>query len=300
MDVDFRFYPPGTASDSAALRWVNSRGTVIEYQGAPALFVTMMDISRIMELEQLVRIQDKMASLGRVAAGIAHEIRNPLTGINSYVYMLQRFAEDHAGAPEEGATLREIIEALQAASNRIEAVIRRVMDFSKPGVPKLSPARINRAVEEAIQLAAVTLRKSGVAIETKLDPALPLCPADSSMIEQVLLNLLTNAAQAMTRWAGEKRIAVQTWQQENGIAVAVADSGPGIAPENRAKIFDPFFTTKSDGSGIGLSLCQRIIADHKGTLTVGTSRWGGAEFRIEIPLGQAPGKKFEELSKREA
>lgn len=300
MDVDFRFYPVGMPPDSAALRWVNCRGTVIEYQGAPALFLTMMDITRIMELEQLVRIQDKMASLGRVAAGIAHEIRNPLTGINSYVYMLQCFAEDHATTPEENIALREIVEALQAASNRIEAVIRRVMDFSKPSAPRLSPVCINRAVEEAIKLAAVTLRKSGVSIETKLETALPPCPADLSMLEQVLLNLLTNAAQAMTRWKGEKKIAVQTWQHEDGVAVAVADSGPGIALENRTKIFDPFFTTKSDGSGIGLSLCQRIITDHRGTLTVGTSRWGGAEFRIEIPLEQTQGKRFDVLHARKA
>jgi C4-dicarboxylate-specific signal transduction histidine kinase len=103
------------------------------------------------------------------------------------------------------------------------------------------------------------------------------------MIEQVLLNLITNAVQAMQAVPGEKHLELRSFAGDGHIVVTVGDSGPGIPPQERAKIFDPFYTTKSDGSGIGLSLCQRIITDHRGTLSIGVSRWSGAEFRIELP-----------------
>lgn len=241
---------------------------------------------KLRESEQRMRMQDKMASLGRVAAGIAHEIRNPLTGITTHVYMLRRYAEAPDVSPTHRQQLQEIIEALQSASDRIEAVIRRVMDFSKPSAPKLLPININDAIKTAINLAATTLRKSSITLQIDLwsDP-MP-CRADRSLIEQALLNLLINAAQAMVGWEGRKIIAVQSRVERGSVVVVVGDSGPGIAPENRPKIFDPFFTTKSDGSGIGLSLCQRIITDHGGSLSVGTSVLGGAEFIIELPVYQ--------------
>lgn len=283
-DAVFRVFPRGAMHSASDLRWVTCRGAAIEYQGKKALFINMMDITRIMELEQLIRIQEKMASLGRVAAGIAHEIRNPLTGINSYLYTLKDRAAGSDPALEDKAAMIPIIEEIQAASNKIEAVIRRVMDFSKPNLPRLSLIDFNRAIEEALKLSSVTLRKSGIAVEKSLGSNLPLCAADFSMIEQVLLNLLTNAAQAMGPWPGEKKIQVLSCRSGDMLAITVADSGPGIPAENRDKIFDPFYTTKADGSGIGLSLCQRIITDHRGTLTVGTSSLGGAEFKIELPL----------------
>jgi C4-dicarboxylate-specific signal transduction histidine kinase len=103
------------------------------------------------------------------------------------------------------------------------------------------------------------------------------------MIEQVLVNLLTNAYQAMERIEGEKHLEIVSVVQDGRIVIRVSDSGPGVPPSIRGKIFDPFFTTRKDGSGIGLSFSHRIIAAHGGTLRVNTSRWGGAEFRIELP-----------------
>ncbi|MEI6125595.1 MAG: PAS domain S-box protein, partial [Pseudomonadota bacterium] len=284
-DAVFRLSPQGAMLSASEIRWVTCRGAAIEYQGKKALFINMMDITRIMELEQLIRIQEKMASLGRVAAGIAHEIRNPLTGINTYLYTLRdRAAGSSDQASEDKEEMLPIIEEIQAASNKIEAVIRRVMDFSKPNLPRLSRIDCNRVIEEALKLYAVTLRRSGIVVEKSLGSDLPLCAADFSMIEQVLLNLLTNASQAMGLWSGEKKIQVLSCRSGDTVAITVADSGPGIPLENRNKIFEPFYTTKADGSGIGLSLCQRIITDHRGTLSVGTSSLGGAEFKIEIPL----------------
>ena len=245
------------------------------------------DISLRRQLEQLMRLQEKMASLGRVAAGIAHEIRNPLSGINSYMYSLRKGIEAGIAGGQQRSLLLSIAGEIEGASNKIEGVIRRVMDFAKPGMPRLARIDINLPIQEALKLSATTLRKSGITVEQELAEGLPPCRADLQMIEQVILNLITNAVQAMESSAGEKNLELRSWLCEGRIMVTVADAGPGISAAERGKIFDPFYTTKSDGSGIGLSLCQRIINDHRGMLTVETSRWGGAEFRIDLPVGDS-------------
>jgi C4-dicarboxylate-specific signal transduction histidine kinase len=170
-------------------------------------------------------------------------------------------------------------------------VIKRVMDFAKPGVSQLRLTDINESIEEAINLSLVALRKSGIQMERELQGDLPRCYADPHLMEQVLLNLVTNAAQAMERVEGEKRVGLRSWAEGNYIYVGVSDSGPGIPGQLRKKVFDPFFTTKHGGVGIGLSLCHRIIADHGGTIDIYTSKWGGAEFRIQIPLEKRSSRK---------
>jgi C4-dicarboxylate-specific signal transduction histidine kinase len=130
-------------------------------------------------------------------------------------------------------------------------------------------------------LCAAALRRDGVALEKNLACDLPPCRLDASLFEQVMLNLLTNAAEAL-RHIGKKRISVRTALEKKAVVIRVGDSGPGVPEGLRDKIFDPFYTTKSDGTGIGLSLCQRIINDHHGTLTVEQSAWGGAEFVIAL------------------
>jgi C4-dicarboxylate-specific signal transduction histidine kinase len=224
-----------------------------------------------------------MASLGHVATGIAHEIRNPLSGVNIYVSTLHKMYEHTQGLEKT----RQILDKIQSASEKIESVIKRVMDFSKPSEPEFAMTNINKPIEEAIELASVALRKSGVAITKSLAADLPLCNADHHMIEQVILNLITNAAEAMKNFEAEKQVLVSSSAQDGLIRVTVADSGPGVPEEERAKIFDPFFTTKNGNPGIGLSLSHRIITDHGGTMRVSTSKWGGAEFMIEIPLDRS-------------
>ncbi|MBW1740917.1 MAG: response regulator [Deltaproteobacteria bacterium] len=239
-----------------------------------------LEISEHKRAKVALRIQDKMAALGRVAAGIAHEIRNPLSGINMYLDTLEKIYDSQDSLDQ----VKEIIGELKSASNRIEAVIKRVMDFSRPTAPKLELKDINKAVEDAINLSSVTLRKSGIELEKALALDLPQCYADHHLIEQVILNLITNAAEALKNMNGPKKIEITTSKGDNCILITVSDSGPGVPLELRDKIFDPFFTTKNEGSGIGLSLSHRIITDHDGTMRVFTSQWGGAEFRIELPI----------------
>jgi len=279
LDLDFRLIPAG-ADDDHPMKRVYCRVMPMDYHGKESILINIVDMTQIMELEQLLFRQDKMASLGRVAAGIAHEIRNPLSGINIYLNALEKVID----RPESRPKVDQIINQLKSASRKIESVIKRVMDFAKPAEPKLALVQIREPIRDALNLTAVTLRKSGISIETDLDGRLPLCYADPNLIEVAVLNLINNAAEAMARMGDGKEIRVLSGSTETDVFIEVSDSGPGVSPNLRNKVFDPFFTTKNDGTGIGLSLCHRIVSDHKGTFSVADSDLGGARFRIEIPI----------------
>jgi PAS domain S-box-containing protein len=283
-EINFRFFPPGKMGSKSELRWVQCRACSFRYQGQSAILLNMMDQTRTRELEHLVTIKDKMLSLGRIAAGIAHEIRNPLTGINSHLYNLEDLAQAEFIEGQDLELMQNIIRQLQSASNKIEAVIKRVLDFSKPSMPRMMMVDLNQSLLAAAELSGVSLRKSGIQLETEMEPDLPKCYVDPHMVEQVLLNLITNAAQMLAKLDGEKIISLISHSNDQHIQLCVADSGQGVPPELREQIFDPFFTTKVDGSGIGLSIVQRIVADHNGIIEVGASKYGGAEFRIQIPV----------------
>jgi len=280
LDIDFRFFLCGSTETAPEMKWVQCRASLIDYMGREAILVNKLDVTRTKELEFLLRTEDKMASLGRVASGIAHEIRNPLSGINIYLSNLEKIIDKR----ESTRKAKEIIGELQSASNRIESVIRRVMDFSKPSEPKFMHININQPIQNAINFSLVTLQKAGIVLNTSLAKDPPLCNADSHLMEQVILNLITNAKEAMRNVVNEKIINVTTSAQNDRIVVTISDSGPGVPLHMRKKVFDPFYTTKEGNTGIGLSLCYRIVVDHGGSLTVIDNDRDGAEFKIELPL----------------
>jgi PAS domain S-box-containing protein len=284
IEIDFRFYPPEGNGNKPQMKWLQFRITRFLYQGEDAFLLNAIDISEAKQLENQLLIKNKMLSLGRVAAGIAHEIRNPLTGINTYLYTIEDLCQSDRLESHDMEVIRQILSQIQVASNKIESVIKRVMDFSKPGAPKMVLTNINESLEEAINLSSVTLRKKGIKFETSLSADLPRCYADPHLIEQVVLNLITNAAKAMEKGNGDRIVAIVSSAHNNTLSIRVADSGPGVPDDLRDKIFDPFFTTTDEGSGIGLNIAQRIVSDHNGSISLHNSKWGGAEFRIELPI----------------
>lgn len=244
----------------------------------------------LLEMEKRARTQDQLASLGQIATFIAHEIRNPLSGLNVYLSMMEEIiAEGRVSEKANWQLISKVLEQIKSASGKIESVARRVMDFAKPHAPRLSAMDVNSAVEEAFALSQILLGDKKVQVTKTLDRELPHVPADLQLIEQVLLNLITNAAQALEKTQGSREIHISTFRDGPSVVISVADSGPGIPFEIREKIFAPFFTTRSEGSGIGLSICRKIVSDHSGTLRVGTAAQGGAEFRIELPLNPQQG-----------
>jgi PAS domain S-box-containing protein len=151
----FRFYPTEDRGKNAEIKWVQCRASIFQYKGEDAILINMVDITRSKELEHIIRLKSKMISLGRVAAGIAHEIRNPLTGINSYLYTLEDLLDLENLTDEDMAMMKQIVEQMQVASNKVESVIKRVLDFSRPGVPSMSLINVNEPLQEAIELSAV-------------------------------------------------------------------------------------------------------------------------------------------------
>lgn len=287
IDTDFRYYPEGVEKEESQIRWARISARKIDYLGIESVITNIMDITDSKEVENFLRIQDKMTSLGRVTAGIAHEIRNPLSGIYIYLKALKNIYNNMGKIH----TVLSIIDKVEQASNKIESIIKRVMDFSKPGQPQFIMTDINENIDEVTKLTSVSLRKNGITFIKHLDPTIPECWNEPHLIEQVVLNLITNAAEAMKDYTGEKVIELSTQKTKDSIAISIKDSGPGIPMSQQSKIFDPFYTTKTNSSGIGLSICHRIITDHGGSLKFHPGKKKGAQFIIELPLKRDEGIK---------
>ena len=242
------------------------------------------DVTEKAQTEAAMVNAQKLESLGVLAGGIAHEIRNPLSSINISISSIERTCGASEGLePESRKKIDLILEQMKMAAAKMGSVVQRVMDYSKPFPPRKEIVDLNGVIEDAIRISMSTLRKREIVVTTDLATDLPMCRADHQMIEQVLVNLITNACQAMDGLEGTKHLEIASAVQDGRTVLRVSDSGPGVPPSLRDKIFDPFFTTRKDGTGIGLSFSHRIVTDHGGALCVGMSRWGGAEFRIELP-----------------
>ncbi|HEY7586732.1 MAG TPA: ATP-binding protein [Candidatus Deferrimicrobiaceae bacterium] len=263
---------------------------ILDDRGKPiGAVLVFRDVTEKALIEAELLKSQKLESLGILAAGIAHEIRNPLSGINISISSVEHVcAQSSEMEPDIKEKMRIITEQMKSAATKIGAVVQRVMDFSRPTPPRMEIINLNDPIAEAIRMTSSTLRKKEIEVHKDLAPDLPKCRADSGLIEQVLVNLITNAYQAMERMEGPKHLEIASAVQDGRVVIRVSDSGPGVPSPLAAKIFDPFFTTRKEGSGIGLSFSYRIIADHGGTLRVDASKWGGAEFRIELP-GTAEG-----------
>jgi PAS domain S-box-containing protein len=284
VEADFRIYPAGSDQTSSDYRWLHCRASIFTFKGDDAILINLMDITRSQELEHFLRVKSKMISLGRVAAGIAHEIRNPLTGINSYLFTIEDLLDADELDADNIAMMRQIVHQVQGASNKIESVIKRVLDFSRPGAPTMSLINMNLPMQEALNLSAASLRKKGIEVDIELAPDLPKCYGDAHLVEQVVLNLIDNAVIAMEKKNGVKRLELRSYTKGQNIYLSISDTGPGVPISLREKIFDPFFTTESDGSGIGLAISLRILNDHRGAITVEGNERGGAKFTIELPI----------------
>ncbi|MBF0227112.1 MAG: PAS domain S-box protein [Desulfobacterales bacterium] len=267
-------------------------GSLVENDyGDPVCMIgSFLDISELKNAEHLMRIEDKMSSLGRIASGIAHEIRSPLSALNMFISALKKILIDFENIKAADIKkMEKVINNIQAASNKIEIIIKKIMDFTRPSAPKFKLSCINNSIDKAVDLCEAFIKKSGIKIETSLYSNLPSSYIDSNMMEQVFVNLINNAAQAMINQnenqnQNQKRIEIKTLHDNDNIIISISDSGSGIPLSIQEKIFDPFFTTKNDGTGIGLSIVYRIITDHQGKIEINKNKNDGAEFIIYLPI----------------
>jgi two-component system NtrC family sensor kinase len=224
---------------------------------------------------QLIR-SEKLVSLGRLVAGITHEINNPLTGI-------LMFANLTCQSPHLDPALKSDIEVIINEAQRCAKIVRGLLDFSRESIPQKKPTSLNKVMDVTIALIGHQSSFHNIDILRDYQPDLPLIPVDENQMEQVFINILLNASQSMPNGG---RIHIKTYTEDAEYAcLQVADTGAGIREEDMGKIFDPFFTTKSDkGTGLGLSVSFGIIERHGGKIEVQSKVNEGTTFTIKLPL----------------
>jgi two-component system, NtrC family, sensor histidine kinase HydH len=237
------------------------------------------------------RRAERLAALGQLSAGLAHEIRNPLGVIKGSAEML---SQKVAGSQP---LVAELAGYISSEVNRLNALVVRFLDFARPSKLETRPERISEIVDHALESAVASFPNAKVKIERQYAPGLPEIQADRQLCEQVFVNLITNALQAMEGQAGSLNatpdgasngmlrlsIAPEVSNGGPGVCVTVEDSGPGVPPELREQIFNPFFTSKKDGVGLGLSIVAKIVDDHRGTIRLDSNTTKGARFRVFFP-----------------
>jgi nitrogen-specific signal transduction histidine kinase len=229
------------------------------------------------------RRAERLAALGQLSAGLAHEIRNPLGVIKGSADMLSRKVSGSE------PLVAELAGYISSEVNRLNALVVRFLDFARPSKLELRPERISEIVDRALEAAIASFPNTGVKIERQYAPNLPEVPADPQLCEQVFVNLITNAIQAMQAQDASLpktlrlSIAPEVSKGEAGVGVIVEDSGPGVPPELREQIFNPFFTSKKDGVGLGLSIVAKIVDDHRGTIRLEDNTPRGARFHVFFP-----------------
>ena len=230
------------------------------------------------ELEKRLRKSKKLAELGVLAAGVAHEIGAPLTVINGQA---QRLSRREALSTEDRTRLDRIRSEVQ----RIVEIVRQLMELGRRHNVEKEPLQLNELLDTACELVEEIFEHHRIQLELDLPPALSPLLVNGQQLIQVLVNLLSNAAQAK----GVQRVRIRAREQEHWLTLWIEDDGPGIAEAEKPQVFDPFFTTKpvGQGSGLGLSMVHRIINDHGGTIGVFDSELGGAGFEIGLPLNDS-------------
>jgi len=230
---------------------------------------------------------DRLASLGQLAASVAHEINNPVSGVLNLSMLLERLMVNGTYPPGREADFRKYLGLISTETARVGRIVSDLLAFSRRSKPQRAPADINKLVRTTLGLVDHKLKMINAEAVLQIQENLPQVECDSSQIQQVILNLLLNGAQAMqARGGGRLTIRTALSRDQKEVELCVQDTGEGIAPENLSKIFDPFFTTKAEGKGVGLGLAvlYGIVKAHDGEVEVTSKRNEGTTFTVTLPL----------------
>ncbi len=229
------------------------------------------------QLQQELYTSSRLASIGELAAGVAHEINNPLTGILGFSERLLRKSTDEI--------VKRDLERIHNEARRAARVVVNLLTFARSREPKREFHDINDILQKSLELRDYELETGNITVVTNLDPSLPEAMVDFQQIQEVFLNIILNAEQAMTEAKGKGKLLIQTQEMKNHIRISFTDDGPGIPAKHIDKLFDPFFTTRGErgGTGLGLSVCHGIVAEHGGKLYAKSKPAKGAKFIVELP-----------------
>lgn len=231
-----------------------------------------------MELQQELNMTSRLASIGEVAAGIAHEINNPLTGVIGFAQMLSQMK-----LPED---IKEAVEVINDGAGRTAGIVEKLLTFARRNRPGKEYVDINSILASTVEIRTYEMRTNNIEVTTEFAPELPHTMANIGQLQQVFLNIIINAEQAMAEAHEGSRLFIKTQRVNGKIRVFISDDGPGIAEDKIGKIFDPFFTTKGEdgGTGLGLSISYGIIKEHGGSIHAESVSGNGTTFFVDLPI----------------
>ena len=248
-----------TGEDGAALGWV----------------ILFRDLTEIQHLKKEIARSQRLASIGRLAAGVAHEIRNPLSSIKGFATY---FKERYRDTPRDQQTAEIMIQEVE----RLDRVIGQLLEFARPMSIQKRATQLEGLIRHSMKMVEGDARQKGITLNVKSDPRINTVQIDPDRIKQVLLNLYLNALEAM-EGGGDLSVAFLRVDKNQSIQITVSDTGPGIKPEDLPHLFDPYFTTKTSGTGLGLAIVHKIIESHKGEIQVKSQRGEGTTITLVIP-----------------
>jgi C4-dicarboxylate-specific signal transduction histidine kinase len=270
--------------------WVNIYFSYYEHMGKPAVIATSTDISDIINTETKLIQASKMATLGEMSAGVAHELNQPLNAIKVGGEFLLAIAEQSRALPQD--QLQEVASAISTEVDRASSIINHLREFGRKTYISKQRVDINKPIRGVFTIMGQQLKVHGIDVITELDESLPPILADENRIEQVLINLVNNARDAIEakrefgNSAGGNRLGVRSFMENNRVVVIVSDTGVGIPMKMRERIFEPFFTTKpvGKGTGLGLSISYGIVRDYDGNIEFETEEQSGTTFKVSFPV----------------
>jgi signal transduction histidine kinase len=229
---------------------------------------------------------NRVSMMGELAASLAHEITQPIASARNNARAALNFLNRE---PSDLGKVRAALDGVVGDADRAGNILNRMRDQMKKAPPRRDHFDLNEAIEEVIVLARTAITKNEVSVQTHLTDGLLPVRGDRVQLQQVVLNLILNAVEAMgSGEAGARELSIITGQDQTGVRVVVRDSGPGIEPDHRERIFEAFYSTKSSGTGMGLSICRSIINGHGGRLWVEANEPRGAVFQFILPIGDQP------------
>ena len=262
---------------------VNCEGdaTLVQWRQRPALQVNLMDVSERKKIGEQLRRAEKLSALGQLIAGVAHELNNPLAVVIGYSQLLA----EKSGLDKETV---DNIQRIHHESARASRIVRDLLSFARPSEPQKKAVNINRLVASVLETQEANLQAAGIQLEQRLASDLSTTMADPGQIEQVLVNLIGNAIHVLGERPNPRVLTVRTEEAGNYIRMIVADNGPGIPRDIMGRIFDPFFTTKplGKGTGLGLTISNTIVQEHRGRILAENQPAGGAKFTVDLPIVQ--------------
>ena len=248
--------------------------------------IVLHDLTRVRSLESAVRNADRLAMIETMAAGLAHEIKNPLGGIKGSAQLLQMELDGNA-------ELQEYTQLIVRETTRVNRIIEDLLNLSRPRKAQLESVNISQLLNEIVTLQKNTVSDRGVVFEWQLDPSIPDIPGDRDRLMSLFLNLIKNSCEATienskitikTRIDTEYHLRLPDTSPTPMVQISISDQGPGISPLELEKIFTPFYTTKEGGNGLGLPICQKIVTNHGGLLEFIEQPEGGTKVKVSLPL----------------